>query len=121
MSGYAVTGKVRNDGLRRVLEVREQGGPVTAPPFHQVPGVGPAGEKNVEKDRTASGRARGPRQSGCYGMEGPRRRGIPPSGSALCLDFLRTTRVDCRGTDRAPPEEEEGEETEGEEGGPGLP
>ena len=37
------------------------------------------------------------------------------------LDFLRTTRIGCIGADRGPPEEEEGEESEGEEGGPVPP
>ena len=37
------------------------------------------------------------------------------------LEFLRTTRVGCIGTERVPPEEEEGEDSEGEEGGPGPP
>ena len=37
------------------------------------------------------------------------------------LDFLRTTRVGSIGTERVPPEEEEGEVSEGEEGGPGPP
>ena len=35
------------------------------------------------------------------------------------LEFLRTTRVGCSGVERVPPEEEEGEGSEGEEGGPG--
>ena len=35
---------------------------------------------------------------------------------------MRTTKVGYIGTDRVPPEEEEmGEETEGEQGGPGAP
>ena len=37
------------------------------------------------------------------------------------LDFLRMTRVGCIGAGRGPPEEEEGEESEGEEGGPVPP
>ena len=36
------------------------------------------------------------------------------------LEFLRTTRVGCIGVGRAPPEDR-GEETDGEEGGPGPP
>ena len=35
-------------------------------------------------------------------------------------EFLRTARVGCIGADRAPPEDR-GEDTEGEEGGPGPP
>ena len=38
------------------------------------------------------------------------------------LEFLRTTRVGCIETERAPPEEEEeGEVSKGEQGGPGPP
>ena len=37
------------------------------------------------------------------------------------LEFLRTTRVGCIGTERAPSEEEEVEESEGEKGGPPPP
>ena len=37
------------------------------------------------------------------------------------LDFLRTTRVGCIGAERVPPEEEEEEYSEGEEGGPAHP
>lgn len=37
------------------------------------------------------------------------------------LEFLRTTRVGCIGTERVPPEEGEGEDSEGEEGGLGPP
>ena len=36
------------------------------------------------------------------------------------LELLRTTRVGCMGTGRAAPEDR-GEDTEGEEGGPGPP
>ena len=36
------------------------------------------------------------------------------------LEFLRTTRVGCRGLGRVPPEDR-GEEESGEEGGPGPP
>ena len=36
------------------------------------------------------------------------------------LEFLRTTRVGCRGTVREPPEDR-GEDESGEEGGPGPP
>ena len=36
------------------------------------------------------------------------------------LEFLRTTRVGCIGTERVPPEDR-GDDTEGEEGGPGPP
>ena len=37
------------------------------------------------------------------------------------LEFLRTTRVGCIGTERVPPEKEEAEVNEGEEGGQGPP
>ena len=37
------------------------------------------------------------------------------------IKFLRTTRVGCVGTERVPPEEEEGDISEGEEGEPGPP
>lgn len=37
------------------------------------------------------------------------------------LEFLRTTRLGCIGTERVPPEEEGRGGREGEEGGPGLP
>ena len=37
------------------------------------------------------------------------------------LEFLRTTRVGCVGTERVHPEEEEGDISEGEEGEPGPP
>ena len=37
------------------------------------------------------------------------------------LEFLRTTRVGCIRADRVPPEEEGGEDGEGEEGRPGPP
>ena len=41
----------KENGLERVLVVRQRRAPVTAPPLHPVPGVGPAGEEDVEGDR----------------------------------------------------------------------
>jgi hypothetical protein len=41
----------RGDGHERVLVVRQRRAPVAAPPLHQVPGVGPAGQEDVEGDR----------------------------------------------------------------------
>ena len=38
----------------------------------------------------------------------------------VVLEFLRTTRVGCIGVGRVPPEDK-GEDTEGDEGGPGPP
>ena len=40
------------------------------------------------------------------------------AATEVVLDFLRSTRVGCLVTLRRPPEEEEGEESEGENGGP---
>ena len=37
------------------------------------------------------------------------------------LEFLRTIRVGCLGVERVPPEEEEGDDIKGKEGGPAPP
>ena len=82
---------------------------VAAPPFHQVPGVGPVG-KDVEGDR-----------EGVRGETPAHSLGQAPVGwraTETVLDFLRMTRVGCIGTEIEPPEEDGGE-SEGEEGGPG--
>ena len=42
-------------------------------------------------------------------------------GDGCSSRVLRTTRVGCIGTERVPPEEEEGEDSDGQEGGPGSP
>ena len=43
------------------------------------------------------------------------------AGEEAVLEFLRTTRVEHIGTEKVPPEEEDGDDSEGEEGGLGPP
>ena len=38
-----------------MLVVRQRRAPVAAPPFHTVPGMGPAGQEDVEGDREGAG------------------------------------------------------------------
>ena len=41
----------RDDRHKRVLVVRQRPAPVTAPPFYQVPSVGPAAKEGAEGDK----------------------------------------------------------------------
>ena len=95
-----------------MLVVRQRRAPVAAPPLQTVPGVGP-GQKNVEGDKE---NARVEALTHSLGQSSVERAGYRGSPK-----FLRTTRVVCIGTERVPSEEEEErEDREGEEAGPGA-
>ena len=95
----------------RVL--RQSQATVAAPPFHQVPGVDPADEEDVERVGKAC-EWRHPRTASVRLLWDGR-------VTDAVLELLRTTRVGRIGTEILPSEKEEGEGSEREEGGPAPP
>ena len=51
LPGHAPPVAVWDDGYEGMLVVRQRRAPVATPPLHQAPGVGPAGEEDVEGNR----------------------------------------------------------------------
>ena len=83
---------------------------VPTPPFHQVLGMGPAGEENVERYRGGV-RVGAPLGQASVGWEGNGGR-----SGVFAHDESRVYR-----SRESPPPEDKGEDSEGEEGGPGPP
>ena len=99
---------VWDDGHERVLVARQRRAPVAAPPLHQVPQA-----RRMWKEIGKASGWKHPRTPSVRLLWDGRT-------TAAVLEFLRTARVGRIGAERVPPEEEGGEETEGEPGPPWI-
>ena len=92
--------------------VRQRRAPIAVPPFRQVPGVGFAGREDVEGDREG---VRVEASTDSLGQAAVKRKGNGGSFRSFPHDESRVQR------NGVPPEEKDGQDKEGEEGGPASP